>query len=106
MLKVLLVAVVLLLSLGAVVEAHDRSRDRWHARPQHDRQRPGIPIVVLEHEPIQGVGCYWARQTQFCSRYCYWQPDGRRYCVERERQSRREHVPTVPVIPYAIWPLK
>ena len=32
-------------------------------------------------------GCYWYRQRQFCSRYCYTEVDGRRFCREREREA-------------------
>ncbi|MFM9938950.1 MAG: hypothetical protein ACKVP7_05580 [Hyphomicrobiaceae bacterium] len=102
MLKTLLAAIAVLLSLGLAAEAHERAQARHPYRFQHAPRS----IVVVPQDPIQGVGCYWARQTQFCARYCYWQPDGRRYCVERERQARREHVPVVPVYPYVDWPLK
>lgn len=66
----------------------------------HDRRAPRGPVVYAP-DPIQGVGCYWARQRYICARYCFWQPDGRRYCVDRERHARREVVAPAP-LPYVI----
>jgi hypothetical protein len=37
--------------------------------------------------PPQGVGCYWYRGVQYCSRYCYWEIDGYRYCQRRARDA-------------------
>lgn len=88
----LLIAVLLAVTCGASAQAHER--------------RGPAPIVLYEPDPIQGVGCYWARHRQICARYCYWQPDGRRYCVSRERQARREHIPAMPALPYAPRPMK
>ena len=31
----------------------------------------------------EGVGCYWYRGQLYCSRYCYWEIDGYRYCHPR-----------------------
>lgn len=47
------------------------------------------------HPPVQtfqqgGVGCYWYRGRYFCARYCYLEVDGKRYCVERERQAHSQ----------------
>ncbi len=33
-------------------------------------------------------GCYWERGQRYCSRYCYWEVDGHRYCRERPRHAR------------------
>lgn len=32
-------------------------------------------------------GCYWYRQREFCSRYCYWEVNGKRYCHHHEREA-------------------
>jgi hypothetical protein len=65
------------------------------------------PVVLAAPvDPVHGVGCYWHRHTVFCSRYCFWQPDGRRYCVRREHDARREHVPVLDVPPGGLWPMK
>ena len=40
------------------------------------------PIVTTE-----AGGCYWYRQRQYCSRYCYVEVNGQRYCREREREA-------------------
>lgn len=32
-------------------------------------------------------GCYWRRGVRICSRYCYWEADGRRYCQDHERAA-------------------
>jgi hypothetical protein len=53
------------------------------------------PSVVWFYEPpLEGRGCYWYHQHQFCGRYCYTDLDGRRYC----REDAREAVPQAPVI--------
>ena len=45
-------------------------------------------IRVVEAMPeTEGVGCYWKRGRRFCSRYCYWEVNGRRYCHVREREA-------------------
>jgi hypothetical protein len=38
-------------------------------------------------------GCYWQRGQRFCSRYCYWEIDGQRYCQDRERVARPQGNP-------------
>lgn len=38
-------------------------------------------------------GCYWRRGERFCSRYCYWEVDGRRYCQDRERLAHPQGDP-------------
>lgn len=85
-----LTALALILISVPPVLGHDRA---------HDRGRVVAVAPAYAPDPIQGVGCYWARQRMLCSRHCYWQPDGRRYCVERERQARREHVPVYYALP-------
>lgn len=39
-------------------------------------------------------GCYWERGRRHCSRYCYWETDGRRYCHDRERHAEPQGDPT------------
>lgn len=34
-----------------------------------------------------GIGCYWHRGRHHCSRYCYLEVDGKRYCTSREREA-------------------
>lgn len=40
----------------------------------------------LVHIP-RGVGCYWFRGNLYCSRYCYWEIDGNRFCTRRARDA-------------------
>ncbi len=99
----LLLAAAFAVICGSTAHAHDRRSPE--NRPLQLRGGLPAPIAAYELDPIQGVGCYWARQRVLCARYCYWQPDGRRYCVTHERQARREYVPTAPM-PFVEWPLK
>lgn len=32
-------------------------------------------------------GCYWERGRRICSRYCYWEVDGHRYCRDYPRHA-------------------
>lgn len=32
-------------------------------------------------------GCYWRKGQRICSRYCYWETDGYRYCQDKERYA-------------------
>jgi hypothetical protein len=53
----------------------------------------------------QGVGCYWYRGRLNCSRYCYWEIDGTRYCTRRLREAESQapmllHGETPPYRPY------
>ncbi len=38
-------------------------------------------------------GCYWRRGERHCSRYCYWEVDGYRYCTDKERYARPQGDP-------------
>jgi hypothetical protein len=38
-------------------------------------------------QALDARGCYWYRQQRFCARYCYIEVDGRRFCVEDEREA-------------------
>ena len=33
------------------------------------------------------IGCYWFHEREYCSRYCYWEINGKRYCQVRERDA-------------------
>lgn len=55
------------------------------AHAQTPRRSP--PVQTFQQG---GVGCYWYRSRYFCSRYCYLEVDGKRYCVEREREARSQ----------------
>jgi hypothetical protein len=46
-------------------------------------RQPGVQIP-------QGVGCYWVRGNLNCSRYCYWEIDGHRYCTRRLRDAHSQ----------------
>ena len=54
-----------------------------------DSRRPTLENAVV---PISsnGRGCYWFRAHHFCTRYCYYEVDGRRFCVERERDAHSQ----------------
>lgn len=44
-----------------------------------------VPYSMHQGGGPEGRGCYWFRQRLYCSRYCYVEIDGRRYCQERAR---------------------
>jgi hypothetical protein len=48
----------------------------------------------------QGVGCYWYRGNLYCSRYCYWEIDGYRYCRRRADEAFSQAPPPI----YAPYP--
>ncbi len=52
--------------------------------PAYGGERAYPPLVQM---PIQGVGCYWFRGNLYCSRYCYYEVDGHRYCQRRARDA-------------------
>ena len=43
-----------------------------------------LPVVV---DGPEAIGCYWERGRSFCSRYCYVEVNGFRYCQERPHQA-------------------
>lgn len=55
------------------------------AEAQTPRRTP--PVQTFQQG---GVGCYWYRGRYSCARYCYLEVDGKRYCVEREREARSQ----------------
>lgn len=36
---------------------------------------------------LSAEGCYWNRGRRYCSRYCYIEVNGRRYCNPRESEA-------------------
>lgn len=54
------------------------------------RERERLPVIVAVPTAGEGVGCYWDRGRQYCSRYCYVEIDGRRYCRERARDAHSQ----------------
>ena len=44
-------------------------------------------VVIVTLPDTEAVGCYWKLGRRFCSRYCYWEVNGRRYCHERAREA-------------------
>jgi hypothetical protein len=57
----------------------------FEAQAQTPRRKP--PVQTFQQG---GVGCYWYRGRYFCARYCYLEVDGKRYCVDREREARSQ----------------
>jgi len=50
-------------------------------------QTPPFGFPYPRAQVPQGVGCYWFRGNLNCSRYCYWEIDGYRYCTRRLRDA-------------------
>jgi hypothetical protein len=58
--------------------------------PERSGAQPyGYPYPRAVQVP-QGVGCYWFRGRLNCSRYCYWEIDGYRYCTRRLRDAHTQ----------------
>ncbi|MET0653873.1 MAG: hypothetical protein ABWY63_15275 [Hyphomicrobiaceae bacterium] len=60
------------------------------APAQGQAQPYGSPYRRLGVQIPQGVGCYWFRGNLNCSRYCYWEIDGHRYCTRRLRDAHSQ----------------
>ena len=43
-----------------------------------------LPVQTFQQG---GLNCYWYRERYVCSRYCYLEVDGMRYCTRRERDA-------------------
>jgi len=61
-----------------------------------------MPVASAQEHRVAGArvlpaperrGCYWYRQRLFCSRYCYTEINGHRYCRDHEREA----VPQAPL---------
>lgn len=48
-----------------------------HCEPYH-------PAPPPPPGPAERVGCYWMGGEEYCTRYCYWEVNGKRYCREKE----------------------
>lgn len=62
-----------------------------------------LPEAVAVPPAGERIGCYWYRQLEHCSRFCYWEVNGKRYCREREHDAWSQ-APALEVFPLA--PLK
>jgi hypothetical protein len=51
---------------------------------------PAAHAVVLP--PAEGIGCFWHLGHRSCSRYCYWEVDGFRYCTTHERDAHTQTI--------------
>ena len=87
----------LLLSAAGPVQAGD-----WNRGPHEEWRRRSHEVPGYDHAP-EARGCYWHRQRQYCSRYCYVEVDGRRFCQERQRHAfpQAPHDETILVLPEA-----
>jgi hypothetical protein len=63
------------------------------------------PLAVAVPDGPEGVGCYYERGRSFCSRYCYVEVNGRRYCRTRAREAHSQ-APAVDVLPVIAAPMK
>ena len=52
-------------------------------------------LVAPPVATTQGIGCYWYRGHLHCSRYCYTEIDGQRYCHRRLRDAISQAPPPV-----------
>lgn len=68
----LIILLVVAMMAPATAHAHPRSHHRGHAMGP------------------EGVGCYWERGRYFCSRYCYIEVDGYRYCREHKSHAHSQ----------------
>ena len=71
--------VLIAMTLAAIPEAHAYSARRIF----------NAPLVSAQPAP-EGIGCYWERERLFCSRYCYIELDGHRFCRERSREAHSQ----------------
>ena len=63
------------------------------------RRLTPVPGVIEVPDAPEGIGCYFERGRTFCSRYCYIEVDGHRFCRERPREARSQApVEDLPII--------
>ena len=55
--------------------------------------RRAINGPALSDAP-EGIGCYWYRQRMTCSRYCYIEVDGHRFCREHTHGAHSQAPPS------------
>ena len=60
-----------------------------HSTTMARRLAPAPRVVEVSDAP-EGIGCYFERGRTFCSRYCYIEVDGHRFCRERPREARSQ----------------
>jgi hypothetical protein len=66
-----------------------------------------VPQTLHPPGGAEPVGCYWSEGHRYCSRYCYWDVDGFRYCRESQELAFPQGpvaIAPAPLYPYA--PLK
>jgi len=73
-----------LASAAFLAPAGSDAQSRHRARPMPQ------PWDVFVSE---GRGCYWAHGAMTCSRFCYQEVDGRRYCNARSRHAFPQALP-------------
>lgn len=76
-------ALAVLGALATAFAATTADAGRRHRAPPH-------PDDVFVSE---GRGCYWARGAMTCSRFCYLEVDGRRYCQPRSEHAFPQALP-------------
>src|SRR5262249_46012726 len=59
------------------------------ALPAEAGSRFGARIEQLP----EGVGCYWYHGHLYCSRWCYWEIDGYRFCRPRLGEATSQAPP-------------
>ena len=64
-----------------------------------------VPTVVALPQAPEGIGCYFERGRTFCSRYCYLEVDGHRFCRERTHEARSQ-APLEDLPPMILTPMK
>lgn len=83
-------------ALGALLAASTLLPDAAQAGPRGEP--PGLTFQQ------GGVGCYWYRGRRHCSRYCYLEVDGIRYCQRRERDAVSQAPFSLFEPPFAVEP--
>jgi hypothetical protein len=62
-------------------------------------------VAAVVPDGPEGVGCYWERGRMFCSRYCYVEVDGHRFCRHRPHEAHSQ-APVYELPPMALTPMK
>ena len=63
------------------------------------------PVVAAIPDGPEGVGCYFERGRTFCSRYCYIEVDGHRFCRHRTHEAHSQ-APVDELPPIVLTPMK
>ena len=64
-----------------------------------------VPTLAAVPQAPEGIGCYFERGRTFCSRYCYIEVDGHRFCRERTHEARSQ-APIEELPPMILTPMK